>query len=107
MKKDNNVFKEHIIEAIEKIEGYMLGKTREEFNKDTMLQNACLYLITIIGEASKNISKEEKEKYPYIPWKDIAGMRDKLIHQYFGTDLERVWNVIKQDLPKLKRELQK
>ena len=64
-----------------------------------------LRALEIIGEATKNLSKELKENYPKIPWKDIAGMRDKLIHKYFGVDLELVWETIKRDLPQFKDQI--
>ena len=61
--------------------------------------------LEIIGEATKSLSEELKTKYPQVPWKEIAGMRDKLIHQYFGVDLELVWETIRKDLPKLKNRV--
>jgi len=61
--------------------------------------------LEIIGEATKSLSEELKTKYPQVPWKEIAGMRDKLIHQYFGVDLELVWETIRKDLPKLKNPI--
>jgi uncharacterized protein with HEPN domain len=71
-----------------------------------MIQDAIIRQIEIIGEASKLISEKIKEKSPSIPWKDIAGMRDKLIHNYFGVDIEAVWKTIKEDIPILKKEIQ-
>lgn len=61
--------------------------------------------LEIIGEASKKLSKEFKEKYPQIPWRDISGMRDKLIHDYFGIDLDAVWDTISKDIPELEDRL--
>jgi len=63
--------------------------------------------LEIIGEAAKNVAVEFREANPDVPWKDIAGMRDKLIHEYFGVDTEAVWNTVESDIPKLKAEVQK
>ncbi len=73
-----------------------------DFVKDTKTVYAVIRALEIIGEAVKNISQEIKETYPEIPWRKIAGMRDKVIYEYFGVKLERVWEVIKKDIPTLK-----
>ncbi|GCC10853.1 hypothetical protein IPdc08_00891 [archaeon] len=70
-----------------------------------MVKSAVIRKIEIIGEAVKNISEEMKQDYPEIPWKNIAGMRDKLIHGYFGVDEERVWEVTQKDLLLLKEQI--
>ena len=62
--------------------------------------------LEVIGEATKNISKELKDKFPQIPWKDLAGVRDKLIHHYFGVNFDIVWNMIKQELPQVLSQLE-
>ncbi len=74
---------------------------------DTLLQDSVIRNIEVIGEGVKNLSKEIKEKYSEIPWKDISGMRDKSIHFYFGVDIEIVWEVIKNDNPNLYEEIEK
>ena len=105
MKKDINIFLEHILEAIYLIEEYIKDKSKSEFLKLTQLQDSVIRRITIIGEAIKNIPDDFKETYPSIPWKQIIGMRDILIHQYFGIDLNLTWEVIEKDLPKLKKQI--
>ncbi|MEM2882202.1 MAG: HepT-like ribonuclease domain-containing protein [Candidatus Bathyarchaeia archaeon] len=70
-------------------------------------QYAVLRALEIIGEATKNLSEELKSEHRRIPWKDIAGMRDKLIHEYFGVDLELIWETIERELPELKGEILK
>ena len=97
----------HILDAIFTIGQYMSGVEYEDFLGDKLRQDGAIRELEIIGEASKQLSLEFKEKYPDIPWKDIAGMRDKLIHEYCGVDLNAVWETVEDDLPILKSALQK
>lgn len=105
--KDEQVYIQHIIESISKIEVYVEGVSKEKFMEKSLIQDAVIRKIEIIGEASKMISEKTRSKNPKIPWKDIAGMRDKLIHSYFGVDLDAIWETVKKDIPTLKKELQK
>ena len=79
---------EHVLESIERIEEYTAGVTKEEFLKSTLLQDAVIRRLEVIGEAVKNMPEEIKARYPDVPWRQIASMRDVLIHKYFGVDLE-------------------
>ena len=107
MKKDPKIFIEHILESILKIESFSKGLTRENFFKDELRQSAVIRQLEIIGEAAKNIPESFRIKYSIIEWKKIAGTRDKLSHGYFGVDLSTVWDVIKDDLPELKKNIEK
>lgn len=107
MKKDAKIFIEHILESIGYIQHYLKGITEKEFCSSVQLQDAVIRRIEIIGEAVKNIPVEIKNNYPKIHWKKIVGMRDILIHEYFGIDLELTWRVAKQDIPKLKTHILK
>ncbi|MHA1282457.1 MAG: HepT-like ribonuclease domain-containing protein [Promethearchaeota archaeon] len=98
---------EHILESIELIEQYTKEKTKKDFLSSKQLQDSVIRRIEIIGEAIKNIPDKIKLKYPNIPWKQITGMRDILIHQYFGVDLNLTWEVLKKDIPNLKKEILK
>ncbi|RJQ17025.1 DUF86 domain-containing protein [Candidatus Woesearchaeota archaeon] len=102
--KEDSFYIKHIAEAIKKIEEYAKNKT--QFQQNTMIQDATIRQIEIIGEATKKISQKTKQKYN-LPWKDIAGMRDKLIHEYFGVDIAAVWKTVENDLPILKKEIEK
>lgn len=84
---------------------FIKGINFKTFSKDDKTQYAVIRAIEIIGEASKKIPSQIKKKYPFIPWREISGMRDKLIHDYFGVDTEVVWKTVKEDLPGLKKSL--
>lgn len=94
-------------EAIARIEDYTRGLTFEQFMKNIKDQDAVVRNLEIIGEASKNISSAFKKKYPKIPWNDMARVRDRLIHHYFGVNLDIVWDIVKVDLPSLSAILKK
>ena len=107
MKKDVKIFLLYIIESIERIEDYIEGMSREDFMENIQVQDAVLRRLEIIGEAVKNIPQDFRKEYSQIPWKQIAGTRDILIHEYFGVDLDLVWEIIKRDLPELREKIKK
>ena len=107
MKRDIGLFIEDILNSIKNIEEFSKNLNKEKFSKDNLRQSAIIRQLEIIGEAVKNIPDSFRERYPKIDWKDIAGFRDVLSHAYFGVNLDRVWNIIKFDLPKLKDEIKK
>lgn len=103
--KDDRIYLEHIRDALADIATYT-STGRDTFFTERMRQDATLRKLEVIGQAVKNLSEETKSRKPSVPWKQIAGMRDKVIHDYFGVNLEIVWVVIEKDLPKLERAIQ-
>jgi uncharacterized protein with HEPN domain len=106
MKKDRAYLKD-ILEAISDIEVFIANINETEFYKNKEKKYAVVRALEIIGEAAKNLSKELRAKHKEIPWKEIAGMRDKLIHFYFGIKWELVWETVKNKIPELKNQLLK
>jgi uncharacterized protein with HEPN domain len=88
-------------------EEFVNGWTFEDFASDRKTQFAAIRALEIIGEATKNIPYEVREKYPSVPWKDLAGIRDKLIHAYFGVNLEVVWLSVKEGIPEAKPDIKR
>lgn len=107
MKRNTTLYLGDILESITLIEEYTSNLSKEHLLKDKKIQDAILRRLEIVGEASKNIPSIIKKKYHEIPWKEIAGTRDILTHAYFSVNADRIWNIIKRDLPKLKTEIQK
>ncbi len=107
MSKRAKLYLYDILEAIEAIESYTKNIDFEEFENSRLIKHATIKELEIIGEAVKNIPKEIKDKYPQIPWKNIAGMRDILVHAYFKVDSAIVWEVVKRRLPELKEYIEK
>lgn len=95
-----------ILDSIEEIDAFTSGYNFESFSIDKKTINAVIRSIEVIGEAAKKIPIQIREKHPQIPWKKMAGMRDKLIHEYFGIDLEILWKVSKSELPPLKHQFE-
>lgn len=105
MKRDPNLYLDDIIESIELIEEYGKKAGREGFHTNTETQDAIIRRLEIIGEAVKNLPEETIAENPEIPWKKIAGLRDVLTHGYFGVNLDRIWKVVTDDLPNLKKDI--
>jgi len=104
--RDYKDYLKDILEAINDVKGFIDELTYDEFIKDRKTLNAVVRSIEIIGEASKNIPESVKAKYPELPWKQMAGMRDKLIHAYFGVDTETLWKAAKNNIPSLKASIE-
>lgn len=106
MDKDPKLFLQHILESTGQIEEYVRDVSKEKFLVSPQIQDAVMRRLAVIGEATKNLPNELREKYAQIPWNSIAGMRDMLIHEYFGVDTELVWNTIAKDLPVFKAHIE-
>ncbi len=102
MNKEASAFLEHILRSIDLIEKYTKGRTENDFLASVELQDQVIRRIEIIGEAVKNLPENLITNHPEIKWREIAGMRDVLIHRYFEVDLELTWQVVQRDIPKLK-----
>jgi uncharacterized protein with HEPN domain len=107
MKKEYGDYLEDIIDSMSKTEKFTEHLSYDEFIKDDKTIFAIIRALEIIGEAVKNIPETLKAKYPDIPWRDMAGMRDKLIHEYSGVKLDLVWKTVKEIIPSLKQKFQK
>jgi uncharacterized protein with HEPN domain len=103
--RDNSVYLGHIRDAIARIESYLQGVSEAEFFSTPMVQDAVMHQIQIIGEAASRVSSSLKAQSNHIPWRDIIGMRSKLVHDYMGVDLEAVWETARKDIPLLKSTL--
>lgn len=107
MKRELGLFIEDILESIKLIERYIGNVSKESLGTNQKLKDSIVRRLEIIGEAVKNIPDNFRDKYPEIEWRKIAGLRDIIIHAYFNIDLDVTWDIIKKDLPNLKKKIQR
>lgn len=107
MRKADRVRLQHMLDAANEALTFIQGKVRADLNSDRMLVLSLIRELEIIGEAASKISAETRSQNPSIPWQDIRGMRNRLIHAYFDVDLDTVWSTVSRDLPMLKAELER
>jgi uncharacterized protein with HEPN domain len=105
-KRTDQEFLSDIREALQRITTYVAGMTYESFVADPKTQDAVVRNLEILGEATKNLSEELRAKYPSVPWRSMAGARDRLIHHYFGTNLDIVWQIATVELPQVASQLE-
>ncbi len=103
--RDEAIYLHHVLDAIAKIEEYLTNYDENDFHKTSLVQDGVIRQLMIIGEAIKQLSPDFRQQHPQVPWKDIAGMRDKLVHDYLGVDLDEVWLTTQDDLPNLKSDV--
>lgn len=103
--RDYELYLDDILKAAKRIAKYIKGFTLEKLKKDSLVVDGVVRNLEIIGEAAKNIPTNIKDKYPDIEWKKIAGLRDILAHEYFGVDLEVLWDIIQNKLPVLRKQI--
>ena len=104
--KDDSIYIDHIVQSIDNILEYTKVLNKKDFAKNNLVQDAVIRNFEIIGEATKKVSNEYKQVHFKVPWKEMSGMRDKLIHDYIGVDIAVIWKTIKEDLSTLKKILE-
>ncbi len=107
MSNEDAVRLRHMLDAAKRAIDFMQGRAKSDLESDEQLSLAVVRLLEILGEAAKNVSEDLRKDYPDIPWRQIAGTRDRLIHGYFDVDLDIVWQIISTDLPVLVAQLEK
>lgn len=106
-KRDWRLYFDDIFDCIKKIENYTANLSYDEFIRDNKTQDAVIRNLEVIGEAAKQVEENIKKKYNNIPWKEMVGIRNRIIHGYFGVDLEIIWQIINHDLRDLKQKIEK
>jgi len=105
--RDYTIYLKDILAAIQSIEEFIAGMDLDSFQGDDKTTSAVIRKLEIIGEAVKQLPDEIRQKHPEVPWKEMAGMRDRLIHFYFGVDYHLVWKAITERLPQVKQKIEK
>lgn len=106
MSKDPKIVLEHILESVDALQKYVAGLTEAEFLSNMEKQDSAERRLQIVGEAIIQLPHEFKDRYPDIPWAKVAGLRNRLVHEYFDIDHKLVWNTIEQSVPVFKRQIE-
>lgn len=104
-KREPKLYLQDILNSISKVEKYTRGLTYVEFSKDEKTIDAVIRNFEVIGEAARYVPKEIIAQYPDVPWEKMSSMRNKVLHEYFGVDLEILWQTIQEDLPELNKQI--
>ena len=104
-KRGHLLFLEDILLAMDKIEKYINNMSQQDFEQKDIVVDAVIRNLEVIGEAAKSVPIEVREEYPHIPWKRMIGLRNIMIHEYFGIDLSIVWTIVKNNLPEARKHL--
>ncbi|KKQ75378.1 MAG: hypothetical protein US96_C0012G0007 [Candidatus Woesebacteria bacterium GW2011_GWB1_38_5b] len=104
-RKDDILYLNHVIKACEEIASFIKSINKEQFLHDSLIQNAVLHQLSILGEALNNTSNQFKTNHSEIPWREIVGMRNIVIHDYDRVNVEVVWNTVSRDIPQLKLQI--
>ena len=107
MLRDYRAYLEDILEAANAAQAFVAGMSREDLAEDRRTRDAVIRNLEVVGEAAKKLPAETKRSYPEVEWKKIAGLRDILIHDYFGIDLDIVWDIVQNKLPPLAAEVRR
>ena len=105
MKKDDSVYLHHIIDAFVQIEHYTEGVSHEEFLHNRLIQDGVIRQLEVMGEAARNLSEDLRNEHPQIPWRQMIGLRNRMIHAYFNVDLQIIWEIVQGDIPDLKQKM--
>ena len=103
MRRNDDAYIQHIMECLSNIKSFLRNRTKEEFMTNTMLSSAVIHQFMIMGEAANKVPRDFKENHPHIPWREMIATRNKLIHEYFGVDLDELWKTIEEDLSLLEK----
>jgi uncharacterized protein with HEPN domain len=106
-RREDRVRLQHMLDASHQAIAFIAGRSRGDLDSDMQLTLALTRLVEIVGEAAKNVSQEERRRHPQVPWRPIAGTRDRLAHAYFNVDLDQLWQIVAVDLPGLVPVLEK
>lgn len=106
-KRDPDLLMEDILEAVRKISRYTAGMAKNDFLQDEKTIDAVVRNLEIVGEATRQLPEDFISRHPEVPWRQIAGLRNRIVHEYFGLDLEIIWQVIRYDLPALQARLER